>query len=630
VRIVVTGVGAVSALGGSARALWEAILAGRSGLATAQQNLLAAPVGEVRDEWIDDNCCGDAGLTRTESLAMSAARQAIECAGIDLGDVDRVGIVFGMCQAAPESDHTQAWRVQRCADQLADGLGVRGPRLTIASACTAGAAAIGVGLELMRSGHCDVVVAGGADALNSATAQGFAGTRSIDERPCSPYGRSEGLSLGEGAGFVVLESADAADQRGREPVCHISGWGVSADAYHPTAPDPTGGGLLRAIETALADAGIEPADLDYVNGHGTGTGPNDAMEMQAFQRLAAAAGHPMDVSSLKGAIGHTLGAAGAIEAIVTAMAVRDQVLPPNVGGGTDSGTPSVRIVAEPTKVALRAAASANAAFGGNNSALVLSSGDGHRDPPSPRGIRIAASSHLVPGDAAQRPREVPAGQWRRMDDLSRRCVAAVAAALSRTSAAPGSAALESAALWYCTTWGPVGAIDGYARSIQSGRINPMHFANAAMCAAPGHIGMGLGIAGPTMTIASGGVGSVASLGLASSLISRGRTDLAVVVGADEGRIDPNGETVVWDEPAEVAAIVLVRHEGSAPTPTVDFVPPTVSEQGTITTRPAVEPLAQLHRSIQNDGDRVASVLGWCRGGYSASTCMTATASEPGT
>jgi 3-oxoacyl-[acyl-carrier-protein] synthase II len=211
---------------------------------------------------------------------------------------------------------------------------LRGQTFGVVSACAAGAHAIGTALMAIRAGSAEAVVAGGSEAALTPLAEAaFAKMGATSESGISrPFDRRrDGFVMGEGAGVLVLEEAEAAERRGAEPLAEILGYGATSDAYHLTAPEPDGSGAAMAIELALRDAGIEPSELDYVNAHGTSTPLNDRSETEAIKLALGAEAKRVPVSSTKSTIGHLLGAAGAVEAVATLLALRDRIAPPTIG-----------------------------------------------------------------------------------------------------------------------------------------------------------------------------------------------------------------------------------------------------------------------------------------------------------
>lgn len=379
--VVITGVGIVSALGSGARAHLEALKAGRSGLRPLSlftlQGLPPLPVGEV-----DASALGEAG-PRTPALALVAARQALEAAALEGPGVLAVGTTTG---GIPESErHYFQHRGQEgaedrellrhhaagtVADVLASELGLTAERHTFSTACSSSANAIGYGAARVERGAPWALV-GGVDALSRLTYAGFHSLKLLSSTACRPFGHGRtGLSLGEGAAFLLLESEERARKRGAQILGSVAGWGCTADAYHITAPHPEGHGAIAAMRAALEDAGLTPADVDYVNAHGTATPANDKAESLALGTVFG--GELPLTSSTKGATGHTLGAAGAIEAVFCVLALQAGFAPASIGLTEPDPELKVRHVpAGGVEGPLKVALSNSFGFGGNNTALVL-------------------------------------------------------------------------------------------------------------------------------------------------------------------------------------------------------------------------------------------------------------------
>ncbi|NUR60185.1 MAG: 3-oxoacyl-ACP synthase [Catenulispora sp.] len=593
-RVVITGVGMVSAVGADAAACWAAILAGRSGI---------GPVDAVPTDGLGTRVGGQSpiadvpGQDRCLTLALAAAGEAVGHAGLAAAGYapERVGVVVGSSLGSMRSIerfHRQwladglrradirllkGYEIHSVADVVAARLNLTGPRSLLSNACAAGAVAIGYGLELLWAGEADAVLVGGVDPLASLSFNGFNSLGALDAGPCSPYTRSAGLNLGEGAGFLVLETADAAAARGADVIAEAAGYGLSADAHHQTAPDPGGDGALRAMAAALASAGNTPDEVDYINGHGTGTPTNDAVEPKAILSLFSPFGPPPPTSSTKSMIGHTLGAAGAVEAVVCALAVRDGMLPPTVntgGAAAPSGLDIVPETARPAEVNL--VVSNSFAFGGNNAAVVVRDPAGFGTPPAAlaaaegrevfitgiAGLAGGATDHagLLAALAAAEPvytGEVdvpdygvrPAGTvdparitaginpavLRRMDPVSRLGAAAVAQ-LHALIGKPDRRVAERTGLIFATGLAPITPVEQFNRGVilqGPAGANPRFFPNTVVNAAAGHIAILHRFRGVTATICGGGTSTLNALHYAYRMIRRGAADRIVVVVADE-------------------------------------------------------------------------------------------------
>jgi 3-oxoacyl-[acyl-carrier-protein] synthase II len=254
---------------------------------------------------------------------------------------------------------------------VANRLGLYGPRETLVTACSSGAAALAVGSELIAAGMADLVLAGGADAITRICYLGFNALKLLDPEPCRPFDRGRrGMSIGEGAGFLVLESADHARLREARVYAELAGHGMTADAHHVTAPDPEGRGMARAMIDAVARSGLAASDVGYANAHGTATPQNDRVEARALREVFGAEG--LLVSSTKSMIGHTMAAAGSLEAMATVLALVHDIVPPTAH--LDSPDPEIAFDCVPHRArhaAMEHAISNSFGFGGQNVSLVI-------------------------------------------------------------------------------------------------------------------------------------------------------------------------------------------------------------------------------------------------------------------
>ncbi|HUR82384.1 MAG TPA: beta-ketoacyl-[acyl-carrier-protein] synthase family protein [Thermoanaerobaculia bacterium] len=342
-RIAVTGAGIVCSIGRNKSEVWESIVESRAGIGkltrfpgeTFPTDLAAETSAELPRA---------KRLSRTDLLAVLAAKEAIEQAGdIPLARaVVSTGTSTGGLLEGEDYYFRRLVRGRRRApasrvlqqptsgpsDAVAQTFHLGGGVISNATACASAGAAIGMAMDYLRSHHADVAIAGGSDALCRLTYSGFNVLQAVDPEPCSPFGATrKGITLGEGAGYLVLERWDDAVARGATILAELAGYGASCDAHHPTAPAEDGRGAEAAMRRALAEGQTEPASVDYVNAHGTGTTLNDAAETRA---LMAAFGTAVPASSSKSYFGHTLGASGAVEAVVTVLALQHQIAPPTL------------------------------------------------------------------------------------------------------------------------------------------------------------------------------------------------------------------------------------------------------------------------------------------------------------
>jgi 3-oxoacyl-[acyl-carrier-protein] synthase-1/3-oxoacyl-[acyl-carrier-protein] synthase II len=332
----------------------------------------------------------DPALLRTSALGLHAAREALADAGLDRETLAplRVGVCIGTTIGCAMSNETFCREthagvepgmapietIQRSnpAAVIAREFGFDGPCQTVVNACSSGTDAVGFAAAWIRAGLCDVAIAGGADELARITYIGFIALMITDDSPCRPFDLNrKGLNLGEGAGMLVLESEAVRARRGRRARSFVLGYGSGCDAHHLTAPHPDGAGLRRAIGEAFGAAGIGAAEVAFVNAHGTGTPDNDRVESRVLRELLPG----VPYLSTKGYTGHTLGAAGAIEAVFTAACLERGEIPPNAGFETPDPELVVTPVRETTAFTGTVALSESLAFGGNNAALLLGRGE---------------------------------------------------------------------------------------------------------------------------------------------------------------------------------------------------------------------------------------------------------------
>ncbi|GIT78813.1 hypothetical protein LLS1_04820 [Leifsonia sp. LS1] len=596
--IVITGLGLLTAIGVTPAENWESIAAGRSGIRRASivpvEGLISDRAGELVDglSWTPrvrpprakavDRChdiVADAVAQATEAAGLAASGYAAERIGVSLGtslggarsgeEFQRQWLRRGLRSA--NASLLRHYTLHSVSDYIAETFGFAGPRGVQSNACAAGAVAIAYGVELIRGGTAEVVIAGGVDPLAYFSFGGFSCLGALDAEACAPYTRSSGLNLGEGAGIVVLERRSVAEERAATILGVVGGYGLSADAYHPTAPDPTGRGATRAMVAALEMDGRSPAEVDYINGHGTGTPANDSVEPKAISHLREGVAPP--ISSTKSMIGHTLGAAGAVEAVVTVMALQKQMLPPTA---VPEGTPiderfGLDIVPGRARpVDLKVALSNSFAFGGNNAALLLRTPDerGRAVAPAERPVVITAVAAIA-GSAAdsaaveeclrtstaaygeQRVEVEGYGEFpvadvpnavlkrginpqhlRRIDAFGRRAAVAAADALRNRGLTREEAA--GTGLIFATGTGPIATVEAFQRELlTAGSGNTRLFPNTVMNAAAGHVAILNRLQGPTATLCAGGTSGITALHFATRLIENGSCDRVLVVSADE-------------------------------------------------------------------------------------------------
>jgi 3-oxoacyl-[acyl-carrier-protein] synthase II len=397
--VAVTGLGIVTSIGTGRRKFWDAILAGRCGFSPVKsfdtRNYSVHVGAEISDFCADDHILElqPASVGRTSQLAIAASRLALEDGSLDLSRVnrDRVGVCVGTTSGEPNA-------IERFDDQYVQGLigkvggeflkgypchviplhvaselDLTGEAMMIPTACAAGNYAIAHACDLLCNGKADYMLAGGADSFSRITYAGFARLGAIAPELCQPFDRNrKGMIPGEGAAILLLEPAARASARGASIYCEITGYGFACDAHHMTAAHPEGEGAARAMRLALEHSGLQSSDVDYISAHGTGTLTNDRLETIAVKKALGSYAYTVPISSVKSMLGHTMGAASAIEAAVCALAITHGCIPPTMHWRDRDGECDLDYVANSARKHKVKVAMNNAyAFGGNNSSLIL-------------------------------------------------------------------------------------------------------------------------------------------------------------------------------------------------------------------------------------------------------------------
>lgn len=405
-RVVITGIGGVTPLGNDVETSWQRLLAGESGAGPITQfdstDYYVHFACEVKDfdpsNWIDRKKARR--MDRFAQLILAAARQAEADSGVDVSaEGDRVGASIATGIGGLKSfqdcydtlkergpDRVNPFAIPCIIPNMGAGwvsmeLGTRGPLSSECTACAASNMAIGQGLDDIRLGRAEVMFCGGTEsAINQVGIAGFGAMRALSRRNDDPAGASrpfdagrDGFVMGEAGAVLVLEELEHARGRGAEIYAEVAGYGLSSDAKHVTEPDPTGENPARAMKNAFADAGIDPAEIDYVNAHGTSTPLGDAAETRVIKlALGEENARKTPISSTKGATGHCLGAAGAVEAIFSTLAIRDGKLPPTINQEVEDPKCDLDYIPNESRDAdVRVAVSNSFGFGGHNASIVL-------------------------------------------------------------------------------------------------------------------------------------------------------------------------------------------------------------------------------------------------------------------
>jgi 3-oxoacyl-[acyl-carrier-protein] synthase II len=400
-RVVVTGLGTINAVAANVPEFCDALRNGACGIGpvtvfdtTEYKTHTGGQVKHFDTQEMIPETFSIKRMSRSDIMAMAAAIEALKNAGLfplPDGLLADTGVVIGggaggMLEGEEAyrqylKDKGKGVRFSRfssfccasSADHIATNLGLMGPKTTFMTACSSGATAMGYARDLIRAGMAKVVIAGGTEPLSRITYATFNALGAVDPEFCKPFDKNRrGISLGEGAGILILESLSHARKRGARIHGELLGYGVSCDAYHMTAPDPEASGAARCMRTALQDAGVPPERVDHVNAHGTATPANDRMETRGIKAVFGKTAYQIPVSSTKAMTGHTLGAAGAIEGVVSVLGIVHGFIPPTIHlTAPDPECDLDYVVEGPRNLEVNIVLSNSFAFGGNNTSVVF-------------------------------------------------------------------------------------------------------------------------------------------------------------------------------------------------------------------------------------------------------------------
>lgn len=599
-RPVITGTGIVSAAGCGVGQVWDSLRSGRAGLGPLtlfpSTRYARQLVGQVCEDV--DRLAGPVRGSRSDKLIWIAAKQALVAAGFADGHPslapERLGVAIGSTvggmlgterwlagvlreqrhRFGPLRFHSCASSANLCARQM----GAAGPCLTVSNACAAGAMALAMAARMIENGEADLVLAGGGDSLARLTLNGFGSLLLLDPEGCRPFdARRTGISLGEGAGMLVVEDEACARARGATILATLAGWGASCDAFHATAPHPEGQGALAAMRAALHSAGLPPTEVDFVSAHGTGTPDNDLTEARALRALFG--DRLPDVASWMRFFGHSLAASGALKAVVCVEALRQQAAPPSLG--CEQADPALEFIPlrEFTARPLRHILSNSFGFGGNNVALVFSQATVPapaqtpvvelRSPPPwlailSASVASAAGETLVQvgqalaqGGAVPRLFEVPLASppgrlpayvaaehsgERLIDSAKRRKLSRLQRLVLATARQSLPADLLQAAdrARVCVAMGTgLGSLNDTAAFVENLILQderaprPLFFSNSVHNSLAAQVAIDLGLKGPNFTAVQDEISFEAALWQAVGELRGGQADLALVGAADE-------------------------------------------------------------------------------------------------
>lgn len=574
-RCVVTGLGIICALGENTEQCWNAAINGVTGIREVKSVNTDGCYANMGAEVSMPNAdLSHEDYDRASLLCIKAAGEALADAGYtaDSFDDKRVGVIVGNCVGGAASiDVYYTDKKNGCAkasdilkmpasaiaNNVAKHFGLNGATANIVNACAAGTMSLAYACDLIRAGKADAFVAGGSDSFTSLAFSGFHALHALSAGPCSPFNQSNGITLGEGAGILIIESYEHAVERGAKIYCEILGSGVSSDAHHITAPRPDGEGQMSAIKRAVKNSGLEFTDIDYINAHGTGTAKNDEAEFLSLHTLFDCNDH-VSVSSTKSMTGHCLGAAGSIEAVLTVKAVCENQLPPTIGysdeqlGALKEKAGDIDFIANAKREKqVNYAVSNSFAFGGNNASIVFSK-NAHSIPDHTNKKRIFLTGvgevcGTVPTEDGKGMRAeitsesykehgIKMAFYRKLDRFSQLQLISGMRALANAGITVGADNENDIGIIIGTADGPLTEIVNFQKqTIEQGTANgsAFSFPNTVYNAAGGYFSIFAGIKGYNVTVANGIQAGLQSVCYAADVIHNGEETIMVASGTDE-------------------------------------------------------------------------------------------------
>ena len=598
-QIVITGCGMISACGMDLDENSENVFAGRTGIKNGEfryrDGIRNSASGIIEEELPYVDFFREKGIheDRAAHLALIAAEECVKSGEFSDGEDNplRIGVIIGTSLGGMRSGdvfHTQwiengienadkemlrQYPLHAVSDIVAMKYGWKGARAIISTACSSGANAVGLAADLIESGICDVALAGGVDPISRFSFAGFTSLQAIDGKACRPYSGSTGINLGEGAAFFLLESDEHAKLRGAAIMGEVRGYGISADAYHATAPDMEGRGAVRAMDSAMKNGGCDKSQLSYINGHGTGTPSNDNAEKRAWKAFTRE-GAPVPMISNKAALGHCMGAAGAVEMALSLMSIQRNQIPPTVNFAPETKDEGIDFVANSARDAeVKNVLSNSFAFGGNNCSVLIS-GYEKRETEEIRREEIVITGIGCVGAGGSSVDElfetfrtgkswigkincegkdyesawagimpdvdfkkhIPGRVLRRIDQVTRLAMTSGKEALLNSGIRVTQKNADRIGVIYGTGTGPLETIEKVSRAmIETGcsGVNANTFPNTVLNAAPGNFSIVNMLKGPTSTVSAGSVSGLDAFIYACELLQNGQADAIVALSADE-------------------------------------------------------------------------------------------------
>lgn len=586
-RCVVTGLGVICAVGNNVEETWKNALNSVSGIhkttSLDTKDCYADLAAEVNCDTLDDIDSPNE-KDRASKLCIKAAKEALQDANLgNFNDDQRVSVIIGSCvggvlsieeyyQHGKNPAEIAKMPIAAIASQVAETCGAGGIVTNVGNACAAGTISIAIACDLIRAGKADVVIAGGADSFASVPYSGFLSLHALDENGCSPFNRCSGITLGEGAGIVIVESYEHAQKRGAKQYCEVLGAGVTSDAHHITAPREDGLCLTEAMNRAVKNSGIKKSDIGYLNAHGTGTGKNDNAEINAFNNFFAAENPTLSVSSTKVMTGHCLGAAGAIEAVFSIKALTTNTVLPTLGYSAEQSAALKEKVGSmdyvqnvPKSKELNCVMSNNVAFGGTNASIVFSKQPGDVQSQSAKDKKIVvtgigivspvgnskeayleavkngakpetASIHSTVTNDDYKELGIKMAFYRKLDNLGQLQTVSGVRALKDANFTVTDENANDIGIIVGTSEGGLGSTYDFEELIaESGNAggSAFKFPHTVYNAAGGYLSICSGIKGYGVTITTGPVSGLDSIGYSMNVIHDGQEQAMMATGTDE-------------------------------------------------------------------------------------------------
>ncbi len=585
-RCVVTGLGMICAIGNSVEESWKNVLASVSGIKNTTtvdtENCYATLAAEVNCDTLDDIDAPEE-KDRASKLCLKAAKEALADSGLSKGNDDpRVSVIIGSCVGGAVSiEHYYKhgknksdilkMPIAPIASQVAELAGAGGIVTNVANACAAGTISVAYACDLIRAGKADIVIAGGADSFASIPYSGFLSLHALDENGCSPFNRCTGITLGEGAGVVIVESYAHAKARNAKMYCEVLGAGITTDAHHITAPREDGLCQIEAIKRAIDNSGISKKDIGYVNGHGTGTAKNDNAEFLSLHAVFDGENDNLSASSTKAMTGHCLGAAGAIEAVFSVKALTENTVLPTLGYSEEDKEKlkekagKIEFVQNvPHSKELTAVMSNSFAFGGNNASIIFSKNAGDvKVSKSKADIAITGlgivnplghtkEAYIASVKADSKPSEtsihsvietseyddlgIKMAFYRKLDNFSQLQVVTGMRALKDAKLTVTEENAKEIGNIVGTSEGALGSTYDFEELIGekgNAKGSAFKFPNTVYNAAGGYLSICSGLKGYSVTVTSGPVSGLTSILYSMNVIREGQEKIMIATGNDE-------------------------------------------------------------------------------------------------